>query len=240
MGGRVRPFPNDAAGRRWGIRCAAVFRVGSARRGVWVSRSRHYLGPFPRPVGFVTADGEGNNAPTGRALGIFTHAVTNFCRGTLPSEVPGGGIGPTAHPPGDLESLSFHKIQTASKGGKTKSLRVCPVCLAKLLHANSRYLALVILAIVVVGYPAWWHGAQGRSCHHTLVPQKFPRIFSPGASPPRVEALVTKPMVDALREEPDVMEVDTSAAGVSPLFVEVDYRGPPGRLPGDPGELETL
>ena len=48
-------------------------------------------------------------------------------------------------------------------------------------------------------------------------------------------------MVDALREEPDVMEVDgTSAAGVSLIFVEVDYKAPPAKLKQIMSELRDI
>ena len=112
--------------------------------------------------------------------------------------------------------------------------------IAKLLHANSRYLALVILAIVVVGYTSMSGMARKEDPAITPWFAKI-QIFFPGASPARVEALVTKPMVDALREEPDVMEVDgTSAAGVSLIFVEVDYRAPEGRLKQIMSELRDV
>ena len=77
--------------------------------------------------------------------------------------------------------------------------------IAKLLHANSRYLALVILAILVVGYTSLTGMARKEDPAITPWFAKI-QIFFPGASPARVEALITKPMVDALREEPDVVE----------------------------------
>ena len=93
--------------------------------------------------------------------------------------------------------------------------------IAKLLHANTRYLALVILAILVVGYTSMSGMARKEDPAITPWFAKI-QIFFPGASPARVEALITKPMVDAWREEPDIMEVDgTSASGVSLIFVEV-------------------
>jgi multidrug efflux pump subunit AcrB len=112
--------------------------------------------------------------------------------------------------------------------------------IAKLLHANSRYLALVMLAIVVVGYTSMSGMARKEDPAITPWFAKI-QIFFPGASPARVEALITKPMVDALREEPDVMEVDgTSAAGVSLIFVEVDYKAPPARLKQIMSELRDI
>ena len=112
--------------------------------------------------------------------------------------------------------------------------------IAKLLHANSRYLALVILAVVVVGYTSMSGMARKEDPAITPWFAKV-QIFFPGASPARVEALITKPMVDALREEPDVMEVDgRSAAGVSLIFVEVDYKAPPARLAQIMAELRDV
>ena len=112
--------------------------------------------------------------------------------------------------------------------------------IAKLLHANSRYLALVILAILVVGYTSL--NGMARKEDPAITPwfAKI-QIFFPGASPARVEALITKPMVDALREEPDVVEVDgTSASGVSLIFVEVDYKAAPERLKQIMAELRDV
>ena len=102
--------------------------------------------------------------------------------------------------------------------------------IAKLLQANGRYLALAILSIVVIGYTSV--NSMARKEDPTITPffAKVQTVF-PGASPASVETLVTKPMVDALREEPDVKEVSaTSASGVSLIFVEVDYRLPDERL----------
>ncbi len=104
----------------------------------------------------------------------------------------------------------------------------------------SRYLALVILAVVVVGYTSMSGMARKEDPAITPWFAKV-QIFFPGASPARVEALITKPMVDALREEPDVMEVDgRSAAGVSLIFVEVDYKAPPARLAQIMAELRDV
>ncbi|MDC3015932.1 efflux RND transporter permease subunit, partial [Luminiphilus sp.] len=112
--------------------------------------------------------------------------------------------------------------------------------IAKILHANTRYLALVILAILVVGYTSL--NGMARKEDPAITPwfAKI-QIFFPGASPARVEALITKPMVDALREEPDVVEVDgTSASGVSLIFVEVDYKAAPERLKQIMAELRDV
>ena len=50
------------------------------------------------------------------------------------------------------------------------------------------------------------------------------QTFYPGASPSRVESLITKPLEDALREHPDVKELDASSInGVSTIVIEADY-----------------
>ena len=70
--------------------------------------------------------------------------------------------------------------------------------IARLLHANTRYLALVILTIVVVGYTSL--NGMARKEDPAITPF-FASVQTPflGASPARVEAMITKPLVDALR-----------------------------------------
>jgi len=94
--------------------------------------------------------------------------------------------------------------------------------LARLFYQNPRYFLLLALFVVVVG-------ASGLN---TLGRQEDPTItnltakittFFPGASPQRVEALVTRPLEDEIREIAEVVEVrSTSSMGVSSLVVEVD------------------
>ena len=87
--------------------------------------------------------------------------------------------------------------------------------IAKLLYANPRYLALMLLVIVAVGASSI--SSLGRQEDPTITPfiAKIETFF-PGASPTRVESLVTKPLEDALREIPEVDEIEsTSASGVS-------------------------
>jgi multidrug efflux pump subunit AcrB len=51
--------------------------------------------------------------------------------------------------------------------------------------------------------------------------------YFPGASPARVEALISKPLEDAVREQAEVTEIkSTSTTGVSVMTIEVDYRLP--------------
>lgn len=96
--------------------------------------------------------------------------------------------------------------------------------LAKALFNHNRYLALVILAILAVGYSSF--SSMGRQEDPTITPfvASVTTLF-PGANPARVESLVTKPIEDALREVPEVTEVkSTSTSGVSVITVEVDER----------------
>jgi len=96
--------------------------------------------------------------------------------------------------------------------------------IAKLLYANPRYLALMLLVIVAVGASSI--SSLGRQEDPTITPfiAKIETFF-PGASPTRVESLVTKPLEDALREIPEVDEIEsTSASGVSIITVETNYR----------------
>lgn len=112
--------------------------------------------------------------------------------------------------------------------------------IARVLHENLRYLALVILTIIIVGYTSFT--GMGRKEDPTITPffAKVQVLF-PGASPTRVEALITKPLIDALREEPDVKEVDaTSATGVSLVFIELDYKLPKPKLAQIWSELRDI
>ena len=86
--------------------------------------------------------------------------------------------------------------------------------IATSLFENGRYLALLILSIVVVGVTAY--NSLGRQEDPTITPfVASVQTFYPGASPARIESLITKPIEDALREHPDVKELNsTSINGV--------------------------
>ncbi len=94
--------------------------------------------------------------------------------------------------------------------------------LAKLLYGNTRYFTLVVMVILLVGLASL----------RTLGRQEDPTItnlratvttFFPGANPARVEALVSRPIEDEIREIAEVTEVvSTSSTGVSVVSVEVD------------------
>ena len=96
--------------------------------------------------------------------------------------------------------------------------------LARHLFNHPRYLALFIMAIIAIGLTSY--NSMGRQEDPTITPfvAKI-QTFFPGASPARVEALITKPIEDAIREVPEVDEItSTSASGVSVIMIEVDYR----------------
>ena len=95
--------------------------------------------------------------------------------------------------------------------------------IATSLYQNGRYLALLILSIIVVGVTSY--SSLGRQEDPSITPfVASVQTFYPGASPARVESLVTKPLEDALREHPDVKEINsTSINGVSSIIIEADY-----------------
>ena len=95
--------------------------------------------------------------------------------------------------------------------------------IAESLYHNGRYLALAIIAIVSVGLTSF--SSMGRQEDPSITPfvAKI-QTFFPGASPARVEALISKPLEDALREQAEVREIEVvSVQGVSSLAIEVDY-----------------
>ncbi|MCV6628195.1 MAG: efflux RND transporter permease subunit, partial [Cellvibrionaceae bacterium] len=93
---------------------------------------------------------------------------------------------------------------------------------ARFIFLHPRYFALIIIASVAVGI----------SSYNAIARQEDPTItnfvasvttFFPGASPDRVEALVTRPLEDRLRE---IAEIDTltstSSNGISALRIQLD------------------
>ncbi|MEC8526117.1 MAG: efflux RND transporter permease subunit, partial [Pseudomonadota bacterium] len=95
--------------------------------------------------------------------------------------------------------------------------------IATSLFENGRYLALLVISIIVVGVTSY--NSLGRQEDPSITPfVASVQTFYPGASPARVESLVTKPLEDALREHPDVQEIDSrSINGVSTIVIEADY-----------------
>ncbi len=94
--------------------------------------------------------------------------------------------------------------------------------LARILFTNRRYCALFLLVII----------AAGISSFTSIARQEDPTItnfvatvttFMPGATPARVEALITRPLEDELRQIPEIEEINsTSSAGVSFLNVQLE------------------
>lgn len=95
--------------------------------------------------------------------------------------------------------------------------------IATSLFENGRYLALLVISIVVVGVTSY--NSLGRQEDPSITPfVASVQTFYPGASPARVESLVTKPLEDALREHPDVQEINSNSInGVSTIVIEADY-----------------
>ena len=95
--------------------------------------------------------------------------------------------------------------------------------IATKLYENGRYLALMVLSTIVVGITSY--NSLGRQEDPSITPfVASVQTFYPGASPARIESLVTKPLEDALREHPDIKEVDsTSVTGVSSILIQADY-----------------
>lgn len=102
--------------------------------------------------------------------------------------------------------------------------------IARILFTHSRYLALFILSILMVGYTSFNNMARQEDPTITSFVASL-QTFFPGASPARVESLITKPLEDAIREIPEITEVSsTSTSGVSVLKIELDYRLPPSEM----------
>ncbi len=94
--------------------------------------------------------------------------------------------------------------------------------LASLLYRNSRYFTLVVLVITLVGIASLRTLGRQEDPTITNLRATVTTLF-PGANPARVEALVTRPLEDEIREIAEVTEVDsTSSTGVSILSIEVD------------------
>ncbi len=74
--------------------------------------------------------------------------------------------------------------------------------LAKILYNNRRYFALLLMVILAVGLTSFQ--SIGRQEDPTITNfVATVKTFYPGATPDRVEALVSRPLEDALRKIPD-------------------------------------
>ena len=94
--------------------------------------------------------------------------------------------------------------------------------LARNLYNHSRYFALVVLVILAVGYASLQSIARQEDPSLTSFIAVITTYF-PGAEPARVEALISKPLEDALREIPELDDIySTSTTGVSVVTVVLD------------------
>ncbi|MFV0278370.1 MAG: efflux RND transporter permease subunit, partial [Parahaliea sp.] len=94
--------------------------------------------------------------------------------------------------------------------------------LARVLYDNRRFVTLVMISIL----------ATGIASYRSIARQEDPTItnflatvttFLPGATPERVEALLTRPLEDELRRIPEIDELtSTSSAGVSFLNIKLE------------------
>ncbi len=102
--------------------------------------------------------------------------------------------------------------------------------LSRIFYNNARYFTLAILVVLMVGI----------SSLRSIARQEDPSItnfvstvttFFPGATPDRVEALVSKPLEDRIREIPEVDEVtSTSGTGISILTIKLQDTLPASAL----------
>lgn len=93
--------------------------------------------------------------------------------------------------------------------------------LAQRLYSKSRYLWLFVVVILLVGVSSFQ--SLGRQEDPTLT-NLFGSVtaFLPGAEPARVEALVTRPIEEEIRQISEVKQVSsTSSTGVASLIVEL-------------------
>ena len=98
---------------------------------------------------------------------------------------------------------------------------------ANAFYTNPRLTALLILFIAVMGGMAF--SSLARQEDPTMT-ERWARVntFLPGATAERMESLVSEPLETALREIPEIREIDsTSKAGLSVVGVELyDSIGP--------------
>ena len=94
--------------------------------------------------------------------------------------------------------------------------------IATSLFENGRYLALLVISIIVVGVTSYNSLGRGRSLDYAL--RCLGSNLLSRREPCACRKLVQKPLEDALREHPDVQEIDSSSInGVSTIVIEADY-----------------
>jgi multidrug efflux pump subunit AcrB len=94
---------------------------------------------------------------------------------------------------------------------------------ARYIYTHSRYFALIVVCALAVGYNSL----------NTIPRQEDPTLtnfvatvttFFPGATPDRVEALVTRPLEDELRSLAEVKKIEsTSSSGVSVMTIRLHW-----------------
>ena len=98
--------------------------------------------------------------------------------------------------------------------------------LARYIYTHSRYFALIMVCALAVGY----NSLQGISRQEDPTMSNFVAsitTFYPGATPDRVEALVTRPLEDKLRTLSQIEEIhSTSGSGVSSIRVRLEWSLP--------------
>ncbi len=102
--------------------------------------------------------------------------------------------------------------------------------LARYIYNHSRYFTLIILCVVAVGITSF----------RSIARQEDPTLinfvgsittFYPGATPDRVEALISRPLEDELRQISEVDEVgSTSSSGVSAIRIKLVETLPPDAM----------
>ena len=86
---------------------------------------------------------------------------------------------------------------------------------ARFIYNHSRYFALIIVCVIAVGITSFRSIARQEDPTLTNFIATI-TVFYPGASPDRVEALVTRPLEDELREISEIDELRSiSSSGVS-------------------------
>ena len=94
---------------------------------------------------------------------------------------------------------------------------------ARYLYRHSRYFALFILCAIAVGMNSFNHISRQEDPTLTNFVGNITTFF-PGATPDRVEALVTRPLEDELRQISEIEEIDsTSSSGVSFISISLHW-----------------
>ena len=95
--------------------------------------------------------------------------------------------------------------------------------LARYIYRHARYFTLIVIATVFVGLNSF--SAISRQEDPSLTNFRASiTTFYPGATPDRVEALVTRPLEDELRSIAEIEEIESiSSTGVSFITVKLSW-----------------